>query len=59
MTHRSNCDPESFGAYFRRCSECSALHRSLSASHDWVLEETPVENVLAMFDTIEEHGRYA
>jgi uroporphyrinogen decarboxylase len=24
------------------------------ASHDWILEETPVENVLAMFDTVEE-----
>ena len=29
------------------------------ASHDSILEETPVENVLAMFDTIREHGRYA
>lgn len=28
------------------------------ASHDWVLPETPVENVLAMFDTIRESGRY-
>ncbi len=28
------------------------------ASHDSILEETPVENVLAMFDTIEEYGRY-
>ena len=27
------------------------------ASHDWILEETPVENVLAMFDAIEEFGR--
>jgi uroporphyrinogen decarboxylase len=24
----------------------------LSASHDYLLEETPVENVLAMFDTV-------
>jgi uroporphyrinogen decarboxylase len=29
------------------------------ASHDYILEETPVENVVAMFDTIEEYGRYA
>jgi len=28
------------------------------ASHDYVLEETPVENVVAMFDTVEELGRY-
>ena len=28
------------------------------ASHDTILEETPVENVLAMFDTIQEFGRY-
>lgn len=26
------------------------------ASHDWILEETPVENVLAMFDAIHEFG---
>lgn len=25
------------------------------ASHDTILEETPVENVLAMFDTISNH----
>ena len=29
-----------------------------SASHDYVLPETPVENVLAMFDTIREFGVY-
>ena len=28
------------------------------ASHDTIFEETPLENVLAMFDTIHEHGRY-
>ncbi len=28
------------------------------ASHDTILEETPVENVLAMFDTIYEYGVY-
>jgi len=28
------------------------------ASHDTILEETPVENVLAMFDTIQEYGIY-
>ncbi|MBI4027944.1 MAG: hypothetical protein HY360_23370 [Verrucomicrobia bacterium] len=28
------------------------------ASHDWILEETPVENVLAMFDAIREFGVY-
>jgi len=26
------------------------------ASHDYILEETPLENVLAMFDTIHEYG---
>ena len=29
------------------------------ASHDAILEETPLENVLAMFDTIREAGRYS
>jgi uroporphyrinogen decarboxylase len=29
------------------------------ASHDTILEETPVENVVAMFDTIKEFGRYS
>lgn len=28
------------------------------ASHDAILEETPLENVLAMFDAIDEFGRY-
>ena len=28
------------------------------ASHDWILEETPVGNVVAMFDAIREFGRY-
>jgi uroporphyrinogen decarboxylase len=28
------------------------------ASHDTILEETPVENVVAMFDAIQEFGRY-
>ena len=28
------------------------------ASHDYILEETPLENVLAMFDTIREYGVY-
>ena len=28
------------------------------ASHDTILEETPVENVLAMFDTIKKFGVY-
>jgi uroporphyrinogen decarboxylase len=27
-------------------------------SHDYVLDETPLENVLAMYDTIREDGRY-
>jgi uroporphyrinogen decarboxylase len=30
----------------------------LSASHDYILEETPVENVLAMFDTGQQYGSY-
>lgn len=28
------------------------------ASHDYVLEETPVENIVAMYDTVAEFGRY-
>ena len=28
------------------------------ASHDTILEETPVENVLAMFETVREYGTY-
>ena len=28
------------------------------ASHDYILEETPVENVVAMFDAVAEFGRY-
>ena len=28
------------------------------ASHDTILEETPVENVLAMFETVAEYGSY-
>jgi hypothetical protein len=28
------------------------------ASHDYILEETPVENVVAMFDAVEEFGAY-
>ena len=28
------------------------------ASHDWILLETPLENVLAMFDAIQEFGPY-
>lgn len=28
------------------------------ASHDYILEETPVENVVAMFDAVEEFGVY-
>jgi hypothetical protein len=29
------------------------------ASHDTILEETPVENVVAMFDSIREYGIYS
>jgi uroporphyrinogen decarboxylase len=29
-----------------------------SPSHDYLLEETPVENVIAMYDTIREYGGY-
>jgi hypothetical protein len=29
-----------------------------SASHDYLLEESPVENVLAMFETIKSYGKY-
>jgi hypothetical protein len=30
----------------------------VSASHDYILEETPVENVLAMFDAARQFGGY-
>jgi len=30
----------------------------LSPSHDYLLEETPVENVLAMYDTAKQEGKY-
>lgn len=30
----------------------------LSPSHDYLLEETPVENVIAMYDTVKEYGYY-
>ena len=30
----------------------------ISPSHDYVLEETPLENVIAMYDTIHEYGTY-
>jgi uroporphyrinogen decarboxylase len=30
----------------------------VSASHDYILEETPVENVLAMFDAAQQFGGY-
>lgn len=29
------------------------------ASHDWIMPETPLDNVLAMFDAISEFGEYA
>ncbi len=29
------------------------------ASHDWVLEETPVENIVAMADAVMEFGKYS
>jgi uroporphyrinogen decarboxylase len=29
-----------------------------SPSHDYLLPETPVENVLALYETIREYGRY-
>jgi uroporphyrinogen decarboxylase len=28
------------------------------ASHDWILGETPIENIVAMFDAIREYGKY-
>ncbi len=30
----------------------------VSASHDYILEETPVENILSMFDTARQYGQY-
>jgi len=30
-----------------------------SPSHDYVLPETPLENILALYETVREHGRYA
>ena len=29
-----------------------------SPSHDYVLPETPIENILALYETVREHGRY-
>ena len=29
-----------------------------SPSHDYVLPETPIENIVALYDTVREHGRY-
>ena len=29
-----------------------------SPSHDYLLPETPVENVLALYDTVREYGSY-
>ncbi len=31
---------------------------TLQGIHDFILEETPVENVVAMFDAVAEFGRY-
>ncbi len=30
----------------------------LSPSHDYLLEETPIENVIAMYDTARVYGAY-
>ena len=30
-----------------------------SPSHDYVLPETPIENIVALYETVREHGRYA
>ncbi len=29
-----------------------------SPSHDYVLPETPIENLIALYETVQEHGRY-
>ena len=30
-----------------------------SPSHDYVLPETPIENIITLYETVREHGRYA
>jgi uroporphyrinogen decarboxylase len=30
-----------------------------SPSHDYVLPETPIENIVALYETVREHGRYS
>jgi uroporphyrinogen decarboxylase len=30
-----------------------------SPSHDFLLPETPIENIIAMYDTVREYGQYA
>jgi uroporphyrinogen decarboxylase len=30
-----------------------------SPSHDYVLPETPLENILTLYETVREHGRYS
>ena len=30
-----------------------------SPSHDYVLPETPIENIITLYETVREHGRYS
>jgi uroporphyrinogen decarboxylase len=30
-----------------------------SPSHDYVLPETPIENILTLYETVREHGQYS
>ena len=52
--------PEEVTAECRRLIEACAPGGGYiaGASHDYILEETPVENVVAMFDAVTEFGVY-
>jgi uroporphyrinogen-III decarboxylase len=52
--------PETVSAQTRKVLDIMAPGGGFiaGASHDTILEETPVENVLAMFDTVREYGNY-
>jgi uroporphyrinogen decarboxylase len=53
-------DPETVRRQVRRVLEVMMPGGGYiaGASHDYILEETPAENVLAMLDTVMEYGRY-
>ena len=47
-----------FYDWFCRVTGFGGTTNVAEAGSDTILEETPVENVLAMFDAIREYGRY-